>query len=131
MPEILLIDDSRSALAAAEQILTEAGHTVIACLSANDAMELAGRTKVDLIITDIYMPEKDGLEVIHEASRICPGLPVLAVSSATGTKDMLRTARILGASSTLQKPFSRQSLLQAVSEALGTRFVAPESVSNG
>ena len=94
-------------------------------------MKLAARTSVDLIVTDIYMPDKDGLEVIAEARRVCPGVPVIAVSSFTGARDMLRTAKLLGAICTLQKPFTDQNLLQAVSQALATTSLAPQRGPRG
>jgi CheY-like chemotaxis protein len=69
---------------------------------------------VDLIISDLYMPDKDRLEVIREARKAGPKIPVIAISGAAGEKNMLNTPRLLGASSILQKPFSKQQLLRAV-----------------
>ncbi len=118
MANILVIDDSQSALDLTRQILTAAGHKVFAFLSANKAMEMVVRTPVDLIITDIYMPEKDGLEVIADARKWCPKTPILAVSGAVGEKDMLSAAKFLGASYTLQKPFSKQQLLFLIEKSV-------------
>jgi CheY-like chemotaxis protein len=118
MANILVIDDSPSVLSLTERILAGAGYTVTTCLSAREGMKLAARTPVDLIITDMYMPDKDGLEVIAEAQKVCPKVPVLAVSSACGTKDVLHAARLLGATRTLQKPFSKQQLLEAVAATM-------------
>jgi DNA-binding NtrC family response regulator len=123
MANILVIDDSQSVLALMERILAGAGHQVTACLSAKQAMKLAAVTPVDLIITDLYMPDKDGLEVIAEARKVCPKVPVLAVSSVGGAKNMLHTAKHLGAANTLEKPFSKEQLLQAVAAAMATAGV--------
>jgi CheY-like chemotaxis protein len=81
-------------------------------------MKLAARTQVDLIITDMYMPDKDGLEVIADARKVCPKVPVIAVSAAAGTKDVLHAAKLLGATCTLQKPFSKVQLLDAVAAVM-------------
>jgi DNA-binding NtrC family response regulator len=103
-----------------DQILTEGGHTVISRLTARDAMKLVAQTMVDLIVTDVYMPDKDGLEVILEAQKACPNIPVIAISGAGGMKNMLRDAQLLGAACTLQKPFAKQQLLDAVATVLAS-----------
>jgi CheY-like chemotaxis protein len=118
MPSILIIDDSESALTFMEQILTGAGYRVISSLSASEATRLAARIEVDLIVTDIYMPGMDGLEVIVAARKTLPNIPVIAVSGAGVEKDMLHVARQLGAVLTLHKPFTKRQLLHAVGVAL-------------
>jgi CheY-like chemotaxis protein len=118
MASILVIDDSQSSLELAQQMLAGAGHKVYAFLSAREAMEMVARTPVDLIITDIYMPDKDGLEVIADARKHCPKTPILAVSSALGGRNMLPAARILGATHTLLKPFSKQELLNMIAQSV-------------
>jgi CheY-like chemotaxis protein len=127
MANILVIDDSRSALALTGLILEEAGHRVIPCLSASGALKLAAETPVDLIVTDIYMPEKDGLEIIRDARKACPCIPIIAISGAGDATDMLNVARHLGAAYTLRKPFSKEQLLRAVTMALppGGKTVLP------
>jgi len=120
MPTILVIDDSPSALALAELILAEDGHQVIPFLSAIEAMELAARVPVDVIVTDLYMPEKDGLEVLQEVRKVCPKVPVIAVSGVRGVKNMLSAAKILGADCILQKPYSKEQLLGSVAGVLGS-----------
>lgn len=99
-------------------ILAECGHQVIPFLSATEALRLAARMPVNLIITDLYMPEKDGLEVIHDAQKLCPKVPVIAISGVDGVKSMLRAASVLGASHILQKPFSKEQLLGAVATVM-------------
>jgi CheY-like chemotaxis protein len=118
MANILVIDDSKSALLQTELILTGSGHRVIPCLSASRALKLAAQTRVDLIVTDIYMPDKDGLEIIRDARKVYPGILIIAISGACNAKDMLNVARHLGAACTLRKPFSKEQLLQAAYMAL-------------
>jgi DNA-binding response OmpR family regulator len=118
MSKILVIDDSRSALQLVEMILVEAGHDVCAFTDGKCAHEALAQQRFDLIITDIYMPNKDGLEVIREERRTEPKIPIIAVSGVTGKLNMLATAKRLGARSVLQKPFSKAELLAAIDEAL-------------
>lgn len=66
------------------------------------------------------MPEQDGLEVIRVIRRLCPKLPIIAMSGMTGKLNMLRVAKSLGASRTLMKPFSKDELLEVVAVALGS-----------
>ena len=76
------------------------------------------REPVDLVITDIYMPDMDGLEVIRVARRLRPGLLVLAMSSGTGKHAILPVAKALGAAGTLPKPFAAEELRTAVRTCL-------------
>jgi DNA-binding response OmpR family regulator len=115
---ILLIDDSVSTLELVECILSQAGHEVITSQSGVRGAAIVAREPLDLLITDIYMPEKDGLEVLRGARRSCPGLRVIAMSAVTGKHDMLRVAKALGARLTLRKPFSTAQLLEAVNACL-------------
>jgi len=118
MSRILVIDDSLSALQLTEMILGEAGYEVRTCSEGKKALRMLEREAFDLVITDIYMPDLDGLEVIREEHRIRPNVPVVAVSGVTGPRNMLSVALRLGACQTVQKPFSRASLLDAVEAAL-------------
>ncbi len=125
MANILVVDDSKSALSLTELFLAEAGHRVTPCLAAANALKVAVETSAELIITDIYMPDKDGLEIIRDARKTCPGIPVLAVSGYNDAEDILFVARRMGAASTLMKPFSREQLLRAVAVAMTPNPVPP------
>lgn len=122
MSRILVIDDSVSVLELIEMLLTEAGHEVVACMDGKRAISKLRSEPFDLLVTDIYMPEMDGLEIIMEGRRIRPSLPVVAMSGASGHRGMLDVARYLGACQTLQKPFSRADLMDAVTAAVGMAF---------
>jgi DNA-binding response OmpR family regulator len=80
---------------------------------------MATQERFDLIVTDIYMPDGDGLEVIRDLRRVRPNIPFIAMSGMTGQRDMLKVAKYLGASQTLLKPFSAGDLLAAVEAAIG------------
>jgi CheY-like chemotaxis protein len=122
MPRILVIDDSPSALQTAEVILADAGCRVVACTDGKHALRMMREEAFDLIITDIYMPDEDGLQVIRERRRICPKVPIVAMSGIAGQRSMLTVAKHLGACRTVQKPLSRADVLGAVGAALGMEF---------
>ena len=118
MARIIVIDDSVSIIEAIEMFLSEAGHEIVISTSGRRGIQLLRRQAADLVITDIYMPDEDGLQVIQDARRLCPQTPVIAMSGMTGEYNMLRVAECLGACCTLQKPFSNEQLLEAVNAAL-------------
>jgi DNA-binding NtrC family response regulator len=118
MAKILVLDDSRSILDMVVQMLKRAGHDVRPSTTAKEAFEVLQSEPVDLLITDIYMPDVDGLEVILKARRLHPRLKFIAMSSMRGPMNMLGAAKAFGAAVTLPKPFSMAALYAAVSEAL-------------
>lgn len=119
MPRILVIDDSPSTLETVAMMLVGAGHQVRSCADGKHAHQVIEDEAFDLILTDIFMPEEDGLQLILEARRRQPKVPIVAMSGMTGALDMLRVARHLGACQLLRKPFSNTELLVAVEAALG------------
>ena len=119
MPRILAIDDSRTVLCLVEDVLSKAGYQVEVHTDPKRAVAALRRERFDLILTDIYMPEKDGLEVIQHRNRNCPSLPVVVMSGVSGRRNMLTIARHLGACGEALKPFSPDDLVEAVRAALG------------
>jgi DNA-binding NtrC family response regulator len=117
--KILVIDDSSTMLRIVRKTLEDAGYQVSTCQDAKTAGKLAAAERFALVITDIYMPDRDGLDLIRDLRRLHPGLPFLAMSGMTGQLNMLKVAKHLGASQTLQKPFSAQDLVAAVEAAIG------------
>ena len=125
MSRILVIDDSPSALEAVAMTLAQSGHQVSTCSDGKHARRILGREVFDLVLTDIYMPEEDGLQLIQEVRRRQPKLPVVAMSGGAGLVDMLPAARLLGACQILRKPFSGADLLAAVEVALTAPALCP------
>ncbi len=119
MPKILIIDDSPSALRVTREILAAAGYEVSTCDAAKKATRMATQEQFDLILTDIYMPDGDGLDVIRDVRRLRPATAFIAMSGMTGQLNMLTVAKHLGARQTLQKPFQPEDLLAAVEAAIG------------
>jgi CheY-like chemotaxis protein len=123
MARILIIDDDKMVLNMLRQVLEGAQHTVVEASNGEVAMRLWREHAADLIITDILMPEKDGLEVIRELRRECPTVKVIALSGGSRKIhfDALDVAKRFGAVSTLEKPFELKELLASVDTVLNTK----------
>lgn len=117
MARIVVIDDSASILAWMRDSLEAAGHQVITANCGRQGLELAEQHKPHVVITDIYMPESDGIEVIQSVRRMQPSPIVIAMSSQTGKRSMLSVAKSLGAAFCLKKPFSANTLHAAIATA--------------
>jgi CheY-like chemotaxis protein len=131
MARILIIDDSESALALVSQWLTAAGHESVPLSSGRNALAILREQKIDLVITDIFMPAPDGLEILRAARTARVGTPFIAMSSKAEEFNFFRIARAFGAVSTLQKPFDAQKLQSAVAAALRVGLPANESPKPG
>ncbi len=118
---ILLVDDNESFCRPLSKILQGVGYEI---QSANDgfaALKLFRQLPFDLVITDIVMPGKEGLETIMELRRLQPGILIIAISG-DGSIDpvsYLLMAQRLGAVATLEKPFSAQQILELIASLLG------------
>lgn len=123
MPRILVIDDSTGMRLLLKRILTSAGYEVQEAADGQVAVDLYAERPSDLVITDIVMPGKEGLETIMELRRRNPKVRIIAISGGGsggyGVGEYLKTARLLGASGVLAKPFTPEQVLKAVAEALG------------
>ena len=124
MSRILLLDDSSSVRDLVGHWLTTAGHQVTKRGSSRHVARLLRTTSFDLIITDIYMPEGDGLELLTLLRTKHPQIPCIAISSAEGELNLLPIAEKLGAVVTLRKPFAEADLNLATATALA-RTTAP------
>jgi len=100
-------------------MLVSAGHQVVCAANGRLALEKQRANSADLIITDLFMPELDGVETILALRREFPDIKVIAMSGNVGGEAMLSVARRLGAVEVLEKPFTLQQLLAAVGKALG------------
>ena len=119
MQTILLVDDSESIRAQLAEILSRGGYEVLTAADGKQAIRLLATRRMDMVVTDIFMPEADGLEVLIALKKMPVRPPVIAMSSKTGSMDMLRSAKMLGAKKILRKPFPPDELLQHVKAVLG------------
>ena len=121
MPKILIIDDDDQMRAVIVAMLDRAGFEVLEAADGKQGLRLCENTAVDLVITDIIMPEMEGLEVIMGLKKKFPGMRIIAISGGARLQpqDYLHLAATLGADRTFTKPFERQELLMAVNDLLG------------
>ncbi|MSP49104.1 MAG: response regulator [Alphaproteobacteria bacterium] len=120
MAQILLIDDDDVRRMLVNMLVAD-GHEVHEASNGDAGIALYDKVLPELVITDILMPDKDGIETIMALKRNHPDLKILAISGGgrSGTMDFLDMARALGADETLQKPFRRAELLNAVVRLIG------------
>lgn len=120
MAHILVIDDEELARFTVREILEGAGHTVSDACDGNLGLALLKSENIDLVVTDIIMPNKEGVETIMETRRDFPALPIIAISGGgrTRNRDFLKLAEQYGANHTLTKPFSENELLDLVRACL-------------
>jgi len=120
---ILIIDDDKNIRLLLEKFLTSANYETVEASSGEEGIDLAGKIKPDMVITDIVMPGKSGVEVIDRIKKICPDAKVMAISGgqAENKPDMLRMAKIMGASKTLYKPIVKEELIETVKNMLSTK----------
>jgi DNA-binding NtrC family response regulator len=120
MAKILVIDDDALMLELISQVLGAAGHTVVTHQRARRGVQQIGPEQPDLLITDIFMPEVDGLEIVKRAHEARPDMPIIAISggSTLDQSDYLPVAEAFGAASIIQKPFRPAELVALVSRLL-------------
>jgi DNA-binding response OmpR family regulator len=116
MAIILVIDDERPMRHLMARVLQRAGHTVEEAADGRTGLALFREHHPALVITDIIMPETEGIEIIRELRREDPGVPIIAVSGSNPI--YLGFATRLGAAAGLRKPFSVDELLTTVSALL-------------
>jgi DNA-binding response OmpR family regulator len=120
MARILIIDDDKAILSFLKERLIYEGFNVLTATNGKEGMNLFNDNQVDLVITDIIMPDKDGFETIIELKRICPDIKIIAISGiGLGMiKACLKAAKFSGAEYAFAKPFETSSLLTAVYKLL-------------
>jgi DNA-binding NtrC family response regulator len=120
MSRILLVDDDDSVRKALRPALERMGHQVIEARDGNEALKSCQGETLDLVLTDLVMPDKEGLETIVDIKKKYPALPVIAMSGGgrNSPQSYLDLATRLGAASVLAKPFSLQEMATAIDAAL-------------
>lgn len=120
MAKILVIDDDHNIRTLLCRMLERAGYEVLSAADGTQASELFRRHPLDLIITDLFMPDREGMEIIQELRANHPRVKIIAISGggSLGGTSFLDVARLIGATSTLAKPFGSEALLRTVAEVL-------------
>ena len=120
MAQILLIDDTDPVRGMYRAVLEQAGHVVREARDGSEGIRVFRNAPADVVITDIYMPNGDGFEVVTTLRRGLPVPKLIAISGQSGTADMLSAAKLLGADLILPKPVSMNDLLTAVETVFPT-----------
>ena len=120
MTRILVIDDDAAVRRAIRRHLESDGHTVIEAPDGREGVKLYQENPTDLVITDLFMPEQEGLETIRELRQSFKDARIIVVTGAQpgGAFDFRAQATMMGAQAALSKPFTREELLSAVREVL-------------
>ena len=120
MPKILIVDDDDDVRRTLRRILERDGHVVVDCANGQEALRALTAQRPDLVITDVYMPEMDGIEFLVALREGDPDLPVLAVSGGArnSAEFVLEDASQLGANAVLPKPYKIEDMLTAVRDLL-------------
>jgi CheY-like chemotaxis protein len=119
---ILLVDDDADLLQAVRRMLDRQGHVVREAGNGVEALRLLGADRFDLVITDVVMPDMEGLELVRRIRRMTEPPRVLVMSGGGGgdASQYLALAAQFGADAVLQKPFSTQWLAEAILKAMST-----------
>jgi CheY-like chemotaxis protein len=127
MARILLIEDDQAQREILRLILERQGHEVLEASEGEAGLTRFGREGADLVLTDLIMPGKEGLETIQEFRRRHPGVKIIAMSGGArvGANDYLKVAQQFGAIRILAKPFSHADLKEAIAAALPANSGAP------
>jgi DNA-binding NtrC family response regulator len=123
MSRILVIEDDESFRRMLSRTLQRAGHQVVEAANGRQGVNLLSVETVDLVLTDIIMPDMEGLETIRLLRKSYPDLKVIAMSGGgrLGPEGYLKVAHRFGAMATLSKPFDNNQLFAAVDKALGLK----------
>ena len=120
MRRILIIDDEPYILLMLKKMLERAGYEVDLASNGREGMAVFEQDSADLVITDIIMPDKEGLELILEMKKKRPELKIIAMSGGgrISPESYLECARHFGAEKVFQKPFRQKEIVSAVNELL-------------
>jgi CheY-like chemotaxis protein len=129
MARILVVDDNDLVLQTVRTMLERAGHQAATAVNGLDGLRQLRSASFDLVITDILMPELEGLEMTRAVRQYSSAIPIIVMtggpsgrnpSGRSAGPDYLRMARTLGATRTIEKPFTGPQLLALVAECLST-----------
>lgn len=121
MASVLIIDDDDMVRTMLLRTITRGGHEAFGARDGAEGVARFREHPADLVITDIFMPNQEGLATIMELRRVTPNLKIIAISGggARASLDVLPVAEALGAQKTLRKPFTPAEVMEAVNEVLG------------
>ncbi|NOZ11313.1 MAG: response regulator [Gammaproteobacteria bacterium] len=121
MASILIVDDEPTARILFKEMLAGRSHDIRVAENGDEAIAACREKPADLLITDLVMPKKNGIDLILELKKDHPDIRIIAVSGGGGISgrfEYLPIAKMIGARTVLNKPFSAQVLRDAVDQAL-------------
>lgn len=120
MASILIVDDDQQIRKLLVRLLEKEGHQVGVASNGIEAVKQYSGNQVDLVITDIVMPEKEGIETIMDLKRIDPQVKIIAISGGgkVNADHYLKMAQSLGAQETIEKPIEKNHLLKKINAVL-------------
>lgn len=118
---VLVVDDQKEMREYLCDILTKAGCEAVCVAGGEEAVKVCRRERISVIVVDIFMPDKDGIETIMDIRRCSPEAKLIAMTGRVKRRgiDVLNWARKLGAHAVLTKPFTQDELLSAVASVVG------------
>lgn len=122
MKRVLVIDDDRLIRMMLRQVLENEGYEVIEASDGREGLHTLRKTNADLILTDIIMPEMEGIETIREIKELLPEIKIIAMSGGgrIGPVPYLEMARDLGADHSLKKPIDQSELIHVARKLLSS-----------
>ena len=116
MTKVLLTDDNEAVRFALALALKKAGFDVVEADNGDEVMARDDLDDIDVVVTDILMPGKDGIELLMELRERVPDLPVIAISGGgrVSSEDYLETASVMGAVAVFNKPFNEKLLIEKI-----------------
>ncbi len=120
MAHILIIDDDPNVRLMLRRMLEHQGYTITEASDGIEGIKRFHENKFDLIITDLIMPDKEGIETINELKKEDPAIKIIAMSGGGRCKpdSHLTTAKLLGADAIFEKPFIKERLLSVIRELI-------------
>jgi DNA-binding response OmpR family regulator len=120
MAQLLIIDDEPMIRMMLADRLTQVGHRVSEAADGAKGLKAFAQQPADLVLCDLYMPEKEGLETIQELRRLYPAVRIIAMSGGDrkSSEDFLPLATALGADSAIHKPFDLDRLVDLIDSLL-------------
>jgi CheY-like chemotaxis protein len=128
MAHILVIEDDEPVRSTLKAMLESGGHVVTLAVNGDAGIQKFQQEPFDLVMCDVFMPQKEGLETIREIRQLSASVPIISMSGSFGAEpdirakggpDFLRMARAFGATRTITKPFRMADLLALIRECLG------------
>lgn len=120
MARVLVVDDQREMRQSVRRVLSRMGHEVVEAADGREALAALATPPIDLVVTDLNMPEMDGIELILSVTDRWPSMPIIAISGGglLPKELLLDNAAVLGALTALPKPLDLDALRDAVTTVL-------------